>query len=245
MTTTIVSSFINVLHPERTDKSVETYFQNGILLLKSNIPKIIFVDDIMYDKIKDYQNHTTKIILVDKKNYYFYSYLNTEHLQGFYLNTENPKKDNIEFMMTICLKTEWMREAIDINPFGSDQFIWVDFGIRHVFNCDDTAFTNTLERLTQKTHDKIRIASIWDLHHKTNKNVYEEILWYFAGGVFGGSKEKILVFADLMKEKCLQIIDEKKTLMWEVNIWYLIYLENKEIFDCYYCDHNNTIITNY
>jgi len=245
MTVTIVSSFINTLHPERRDKSIETYFQLGILLLKSNIQKIIFVDEIMYEKIKEYENDNTKIILVDKKKYYLYSYLNTEYLQNFCLNTDNPTKDTVEYMFTICLKTEWMREAIDTNYFNSEQFVWVDFGIRHVFNCDDTCFTNTLETLTQKVHDKIRIASIWNLEYITNKNIYQEILWYFAGGVFGGNKEKILVFADLMREKCLQIIHEKHTLMWEVNIWYLIYLENKELFDCYYCDHNNTIITNY
>ena len=245
MTTTIVSSFINTLHPERKDKNIDTYFQLGTLLLKLNIQKIIFVDETMYEKIKDYQNHNTKIILVDKKKYYLYSYINTEHLQNFCLHTDNPTKDTIEYMITMCLKTEWMREAIDANYFNSDQFVWVDFGIRHVFSCDDTAFTNTLEILTQKKHDKIRIASIWNLEHTTNKNIYQEILWYFAGGVFGGSKEKILVFADLMKEKCLQIIHEKKTLMWEVNIWYLIYLENKELFDCYYGSHDHTIITNY
>lgn len=33
--------------------------------------------------------------------------------------------------------------------------------------------------------------------------------------------------------------------MWEVNIWFLIYLENKDLFDYYSCDHNNTIIDNY
>ena len=33
--------------------------------------------------------------------------------------------------------------------------------------------------------------------------------------------------------------------MWEVNIWYLVYKENKELFDNYYCNHNNTIIDNY
>ena len=48
-----------------------------------------------------------------------------------------------------------------------------------------------------------------------------------------------------MKEKCLQIIQEKQSLMWEVNIWYLIYLENKELFDEYKCDHNESLITNY
>lgn len=245
MTVTIVSSFINNLHPERKDKNFETYFQHGIILIKSNVQKIIFVDETMYEKIKDYQNHNTKIVLIDKTKYYLYPYMNTECLQNFNLNTDNPNKDTIEYMFTMSLKTEWMREAVDINHFNSDHFVWVDFGIRHVFNCDDRTFIDALETLTQNIRDKIRIASIWNLEHTTNKNVYQEILWYFAGGVFGGSKEKILVFADLMKEKCLQIIHEKQTLMWEVNVWYLIYLENKELFECYYGSHDHTIITNY
>jgi hypothetical protein len=76
-------------------------------------------------------------------------------------------------------------------------------------------------------------------------NIYKDIKWYFAGGVFGGNKEKLLIFADLMKQKCLQIISQEKTIMWEVNIWYLIYLENNELFYPYHCDHNDTILKNY
>ena len=48
-----------------------------------------------------------------------------------------------------------------------------------------------------------------------------------------------------MKEKCIKIINEKKTLMWEVNIWYLIYKENNNLFDCYNCDHNESVVSNY
>ena len=48
-----------------------------------------------------------------------------------------------------------------------------------------------------------------------------------------------------MKEKCIKIIKSRNSIMWEVNIWYLIYLENKELFQPYLCDHNNTIIDNY
>jgi hypothetical protein len=245
MTTTIVSAFINLLHAERYDKNIDKYFQLGTLLLKSNIPKIIFVDEIMYEKIKDYENITTKIILIDKTQYYLYPYINHEHLTNFSLNSDNITKDTMQYMFTMCNKTEWIREAININYFNSEQFIWADFGIRHVFNCDDNIFISTLESLYDKKSDKVRIAAIWNLECVFNKNVYQEILWYFAGGVFGGDKEKLLLFADLMKEKCLQIINEKTTIMWEVNIWYLIYLENKELFDYYYCDHNESIVLNY
>ena len=48
-----------------------------------------------------------------------------------------------------------------------------------------------------------------------------------------------------MKEKCLHIIEEKKTLTWEVNIWYMIFQENKELFNSYLCDHNISILENY
>ena len=48
-----------------------------------------------------------------------------------------------------------------------------------------------------------------------------------------------------MKNKCIEIITKNNTIMWEVNIWYLIYRENKDLFDSYVCDHNNTIIDNY
>jgi hypothetical protein len=43
---------------------------------------------------------------------------------------------------------------------------------------------------------------------------------------------------------------ERNTLVWEVNIWYLIYedllKENKQdFFSHYICDHNPTILENY
>jgi len=78
-----------------------------------------------------------------------------------------------------------------------------------------------------------------------NYNIFKNITWYFAGGVFGGNKDKLLIFADLMKRKCLQIISQEKTIIWEVNIWFLIYLENKDLFCPYQCDHNDTILKNY
>lgn len=145
----------------------------------------------------------------------------------------------------MCNKTEWIKEAIELDLYKSDQFVWVDFGIRHVFNCNDDEFRSKIERLCNKLYDKVRIASIWDLNVQSSKDCYTMIMWYFAGGVFGGSKDKLLLFADLMKKMCLNIIESKGTLMWEVNVWYLIYQENIGLFDIYYCDHNNSIIDNY
>jgi hypothetical protein len=33
--------------------------------------------------------------------------------------------------------------------------------------------------------------------------------------------------------------------MWEVNIWFLVWKDNSELFDAYIADHNTTIISKY
>jgi len=242
--TTLVSGFLTNVNQKR-DCNIENFVELGVLLLKAKIPKIIFVDEIMYEQIKTYENECTKIILVAKTDYELYQYMNGNVLTNFHLHTNNTEKDTIEFMFTMCNKTEWIRQAIDLNYFNTEQFVWVDFGIRHVFRSDDDNYINTLESLHNKKYENVRIGTIWNLQNLYNVNIYKDITWYFAGGVFGGNKEKLLMFADLMKEKCLQIISQEKTIMWEVNIWYLIYLDNKELFETYHCDHNDTIINHY
>ena len=242
--TTIVSGFISNVN-NRTDVNIEKYFQLGMLLLKAKIPKIIFADETMYEKIKIFDNEYTKIILINKTDYELYQYMNPEVLTNFHLNSDNDAKNTIEYMFTMCNKTEWIKQAIELNYFNTEQFVWIDLGIKHVFKCDEDRYVNILESLNEKKYENVRIGSIWNLDMMYAANIYKDITWYFAGGVFGGNKEKLLIFSKLMKEKCLQIINEQKTLMWEVNIWFLIYLENKKLFEPYYCDHNDSILINY
>ena len=65
-------------------------------------------------------------------------------------------------MITICSKTEHVRKAIELDPFQSSQFIWVDFGIIHVFKNDDIKFDNALSNIQNNSYDNVRIGSIWD-----------------------------------------------------------------------------------
>lgn len=243
--TTIVSGFLSNVN-NRSDINIDKYFELGVLFMKAKISKIIFVDEIMYEKIESYNNEYTKIILVNKTDYELYQYMNEDVLTNFNLNSDNSQKNTIGYMFTMCNKTEWIKQAIELNHFNSEQFIWIDFGIRHVFKTvDDDTFINILESLNDKKYENVRIGSIWNLERLYQFNILKDITWYFAGGVFGGNKDKLLKFASLMKEKCLEIISQEKTIMWEVNIWFVVYSENKELFDAYSCDHNNSIIANY
>lgn len=240
--TTIVSAFISNIN-NRQDMNIDKYYNNGILLLQAQIPKVIYVDIHMYNKIKDFENTLTKIILINKNDFYLYNYIN--QITNFNVNNGNPNKDTIEYMFTMCHKNEWISESIKLNYFNTDNFVWIDFGIRYLFKCNDNEFIQKIENIYNKKYNKVRIGAIWDLNINYSGDIYTNIVWFFAGSIFGGHKDYLLIFSDKMKEKCIKIINDKKTLMWEVNIWYLIYKENNNLFDCYNCDHNESLVSNY
>ena len=245
---TIVSAFVSNIN-ERYSDSLKRYYEHGRILMKSTTPKVIFVDEIMFDLIgDDYDKSNTLIIKIIKTDSYLYNY--TSYLTNFQLNSTDHSKDTIEFMFTMCNKTEWVRRAIYLNHFKTDNFIWVDFGIKHILNgafsyCSDEDFIEKINKLNDKKYNKIRIGGIWNLSYDYNIDIYKDVAWYFAGGVFGGNIHSLEKFASLMKSKCIDIMTSKNTIMWEVNIWYLIYKENKWLFDSYNCNHNSSLIDNY
>jgi hypothetical protein len=240
---TLVSAFFSNVN-NTLEKNLDTYTKHGIALLKASIPKIIFVDEQMYERIKDYENENTKIILSKKSDIYLYDYI--DKLENFELHTNNKYKDTIEYMFIMCSKTEMIRKAIELNHFNTDQFVWVDFGIKHVFTCSDEEFREKINRLYIQKYEKVRIASIWNPHQfGLSLDIYKDLAWYFAGGVFGGEKESLLSFAKHTKEMCIDIMDQKKTIMWEVNVWFLVFSRYPDLFHLYQSDHNNTIVDNY
>ena len=247
---TIVSSFIANANT-RYDRKTENYIEFGKNLMKVPINKIIFFDNELIHTIpKEFFNSNTIIIPVKREDNYLYQH--KDRLTNFYLNTTYPEKDSLEYMLTICNKTERVRQAIELNPFQSNQFIWVDFGINHLFSSNAyEVFENAILKMKNKIYTNVAIASIWNPNMydlmciNFNRCIYTDVCWFFAGGVFGGDSASLIKFADLTKKKCLQIIEERQSIMWEVNVWMLVYLENPELFAPYACDHDGRIISYY
>jgi hypothetical protein len=241
--TIIVSAFLENVN-KRKDRNTEKYFEYGKKLLSVPIQKIIFMDENCFDMFKIFQNDYTVIIPFKKKNMYFYEKEYFDKITKFNINSTCPEKDTLEYMFTICYKSEFIKDAI--NYFKkNEQFIWIDFGINHVMKCSDTEFQQKIINMCFKNYDNVRIASIWDVNCNYSIDIYKDISWYFAGGIFGGNSTYLLKFADLVKENCIKIIKEYNTLMWEVNVYFLVYRKNKELFSLYKSDHNNSIIDNY
>jgi hypothetical protein len=241
--TTIVSAFLTNIN-KRNDRPIEKYIEYGKLFLSIRVPKIIFIEKHIFDE------HYTCFA---EDEYNFFVFTQMDHLMlheykdkitEFEVNGGNTNKDTIEYMFVQCNKTEWVRWSIEFNRFKSDQFIWIDFGIAHMIN-DYNLMSSAITDLCNKKYSKVRIAGCWNIETPYRFNIYKDIVWYFAGSVFGGDKNNLLEFADKMHKKCLEIIQVNKHIMWEINIWYILYFENKHLFDIYKADHNLSIITNY
>jgi hypothetical protein len=88
-----------------------------------------------------------------------------------------------------------------------------------------------------------RLASLFFVG--VNGDIYKDVNWLFAGSVFGGNESTIRQFALHVRDKCFQVLREKNTLMWEINIWVLIYRENPELFTLYPSDHSEILFRGY
>jgi hypothetical protein len=252
MVNTNVTAFMSNINKTRP---IEVYLEYGKKLLAIYIDQIIFIERVIYDlyfslgepifqfnyegKQYDYVTHDKKTFVFFKKNdIYLYDYTVT----NFHVKTDNPVKDTLEYMFIQCHKTEWLKMAAALN--NKDSYIWVDFGIYHMIR-NETILHNELERVINQPMQQIRIASCIDVHRPNTKDIYTQVVWYFAGSVFGGPTPLVIEFANKMKQTCISIIKEKHTLMWEINVWYLIYLKNPELFDSYLCNHDVSILTSF
>jgi hypothetical protein len=244
---TIVTAFITSVN-KRRDRGTNWYLERGKKLLSLPIPKIVFIQKELIYLIQSAHPSFNYYIPFDISEIYLFKF--REKLNNV-VTTNNPLKDTLEYFMVQCNKTEWMRSAIEVNNFKTDQFIWMDFGIYQFYEQEydkniNEYFTADLMRVTEKKYKNIRFPYIWPIDEFLKiKNPKLSVLWFFPGSLFGGNKKSLLEFAHRMQIKCLDLVESKNILLWEVNIWPEIYFDCPELFNLYYGDHSPKILLNY
>jgi hypothetical protein len=237
LSSTLVSAFIpNVNKLDRFNE----YLSNGEHFLSIPVNKVVFIDKSL----------ATYFVKFNSK-YNHFIYITKDELTWIHEKdnccefSDKSDKDTWGYMITMLNKTEWINSAIKNNPFKSDQFIWIDFGIKHIYSGD---LGQSIVNMSKKTYNGVRIGQInnvkmykdWSFNKQLN-----EVIWVFAGGVFGGSSVKLQQFSKFVKELVEYLIKKHKIITWDVNIWFLIYKNYPRLFECYLCNHDNTLLDNY
>ncbi len=248
--TTIVSCLYNIRKEnDKTTTNIDRYLQLASeFIIKLPYPIIFFSDDMyiidyVVNKRKELPNYNGRIFIffLPFNSLFYYSYYNklTDLLKIYKINNYNHNKDTVEYIILNNSKFEFIEKSIEMNPFQSTHFIWIDFGINHV-----AKNTDEIHNWILNIPDKIKQLCINPFLEDGNyKDIFRFIYHHTAGGLFSGSSENLLRYSELFKNKTEQIYSENWFQLDEA-VMTIVQRENPELFDLYYGDYQG-IICNY
>ena len=150
------------------------------------------------------------------------------------LPTFRSASDTREYLMIQNSKTEFVWRAFELNPWNTEWFAWIDFGIVHVFRQPG----ETLGRIRSLAPPKfpcIRTAGIWEGSYPS---FFNRVCWRYAGGFFLIHQTYVEKFHEAVQTSIARILPQ---FTWEVNVW--ADLEDRGLeLGWYQADHNDTII---
>ena len=152
-------------------------------------------------------------------------------------------KDTEYYMYLMNSKIDFVREVIEINPFSSKYFCWIDFSLPYVFKNIDKTIKN-IKLISQRNYINSFLAmpGCWSFKVNNINHIKDYICWRFCGGFFIGDKDSLIDFYNLSFNNFGDFLTQTKTLLWEVNYW--AWLESFKGFSpiWYSGDHNDSII---
>jgi len=230
---TIVTAYFNL---EKSKASHETYVDWMQNMLIIDNPMIIFCEREsfgMINKFRENRIEKTHIIITTFEDFYCFRYGKSfdEH---FYKDTEQRVGHGVLLYMIWSEKSNFLKRAIELNPFNSEYFLWVDIGCFRRPNTDFINWPNP-ERISQMPKNKVLLLSVqpftdFELSCKTKD---ELPLFQFTnrigGTIFGGGKEILLKWHTLYYDMLEHFISIDRFIGKDQSIMNSVYLTTRDI----------------
>lgn len=218
MTLTCVSGYWRIKN--KHNNNFEKWFNTT---LKINCPYVFFSDKETIEIIKIYRgNLPTYYIecnITDFNTYKFKDKMVTHPIHC----------PSIELNLIWNEKIFLIQKAIEINPFQTEYFMWMDAGISSFRNKmpPSQPFPN-INKLNDLPKDKFIYSSSHNFTYNENFIKGQYHLHHHVSGIYLLHKNIINKLVDIYK-KYLTLID-KNDIWTDQVIWTLIYKDNKELF---------------
>lgn len=255
---TFVSAFIDLNEDRKNYRSLNTYISLFKTLANSGISICLYLSPNLENIGIELQELYS--------NVKFIKTVKLEEMQTYkIINELNPKlpekrcpiKDSLNYMILMNSKAEFVYNSSIINPFNTEHFAWIDFGICHVLSEPDIILKKLYNFSTNNLIEKMLLFPICWSQEQSKKNLYNiknNISWRFCGGFFIGDKQSIKDMYLLIQKELPQFIswdfansntdnsNINKIITWEVNLWdWLEQNCNWQLYT-YKADHNNSIL---
>ena len=241
---TIISSFYDIrsLETGNNVKKLETYLNLSKFILSLEYPMIIYTEEKLVNKILSIRpveyHHITTIRSKPLSEIHYYKHVKKiKELQGTYIiKNRSLEKDTPLYTILVNNKFWFMEDAIELNPYDSERFLWMDFGINHVAEQPES-----IRRWFRSMPEKIRCMEVnLNLDNDNYKEYFTEIHHNVAGGIISGNKENMMKYIKLCQDKCTSILDEGWYQLEEA-IMGMVTRDNQDLFDNFYGSFNNYI----
>jgi len=197
---------------------------------------IIFCDPKLVDEIGQFRaNKTekTRIVPCQFSEFYTYRYANY-FLEHSKMDSEVAIGHNMFLYMIWSEKSHFLKRAIELDPFGSDYFLWTDIGC---FRRPNTEYLNwpNRERISSVPKDKVLLLSVVPFTDEELSADSLDALPSFktanriGGTMFGGGKEVLLLWHDKYYEMLEHFISIDRFIGKDQSIMNSVYLLNKQM----------------
>jgi hypothetical protein len=253
---TFVTMFYDLTRRENnpTRRNPESYLTRQQRTLLRKYPMVIYTDPEYAEfireirKVVDPQFEMTEIIVKPMEEFRYQKHhdkliqiWNEPWMVNGELRKEIPWKWSGTYTQLTWTKVGCLEDTINRNPFNTDRFAWMDFGLGYLVE-QNPKFGEHLHDYLDHFTDKIKVT----LRFYAANGVQNTKAWFsdggflIPGGFFGGSGESLRWFIDRFHEDVEKLIAEDIGPL-EEQIFGRIYMANPEKFDVSYGNYWNIL----
>lgn len=209
---------------------------NAIYLI-TNIPLILYADDIYYNVLKGYSSENVRLIHKPLEELATYNIINNNRDILALPSIRTEEKDTLDYMILINCKVEFLYLASKL--CDDKNLAWIDSGLIKVFKNVDKSMEILNRDLNSYNIEKIIIPGCYNNKYETSK-LLSSVYWVFCGGYLVCNRNYIERFYHQSLSSIARFMIYE-TMVWEVNIWAYIYYKYNEI-EWYYSDHDDGMV---
>ena len=239
-------------HP-LTLRSMDDYYGAFRTTLRLNAPMVVYTEEKSRGFVERHRPRGlhTEIVVRKLEELFYHRYRDAIaaiiESPGFRSVCDGPERIEYvlpEYNVIGFSKFEWMRDAVERNPFASSYFMWLDAGASRFFqDVDiDRPWPGREARKTLLRDDRLLIQTM-EFIDRVGPGDFERLFGscpnWIMGTLFGGRRDVILRMADDMRELFFEAL-RRGTFNTEQTAILLCYARNMGMFRCHPNPHWRT-----
>jgi len=209
----------------------ETWINNLLQNLQCNI--IIFTSADLEQYFQDLQKQNTNLKMhIMIKEFHDLEIINKYNIwDDQYSKDPTPKIRTKECYMIWNSKMNFLKEAITINPFNNNKFVWNDIGSMRDYNYIIKYGISNYPKYNKISDDKIDIALIKKFNvSKRIQDIFQNEV-HLSGSIFGGSKDTLLKLIDLYYKYFQEYLDKNLFIGCDQQILATLSIRHPDLFN--------------